>query len=43
MYIIWALIFAALAALLVRVFAPYACGSGIPEVKTVDNFCINNE
>jgi hypothetical protein len=32
MYIVWAVVFAALAALLVRVFAPYACGSGIPEV-----------
>lgn len=32
MYVIWALIFAVLAAMLVRVFAPYACGSGIPEV-----------
>jgi len=31
-YIIWALFFASLAALLVRMFAPYACGSGIPEV-----------
>lgn len=27
-YIIWALIFASLAASLVRMFAPYACGSG---------------
>jgi chloride channel 3/4/5 len=35
MYIVWALIFASLAALLVRVFAPYACGSGIPEIKTI--------
>lgn len=32
-YIAWALLFAALAAGLVRMFAPYACGSGIPEVK----------
>lgn len=32
-YITWALLFAALAAGLVRMFAPYACGSGIPEVK----------
>ena len=32
MYIVWALIFALLAAMLVKVFAPYACGSGIPEV-----------
>lgn len=28
----WALLFAALSASLVRMFAPYACGSGIPEV-----------
>jgi len=34
MYIVWAMIFAALAGMLVRVFAPYACGSGIPEVST---------
>ncbi|XP_069701040.1 H(+)/Cl(-) exchange transporter 5 isoform X5 [Periplaneta americana] len=34
-YIVWALIFAALAAALVRMFAPYACGSGIPEIKTI--------
>lgn len=27
-YIVWALIFAALSASLVRMFAPYACGSG---------------
>lgn len=31
-YIMWALLFALLAASLVRMFAPYACGSGIPEV-----------
>lgn len=34
-YIVWALTFAALAASLVRMFAPYACGSGIPEIKTI--------
>ncbi|XP_077302121.1 chloride channel protein 3 isoform X2 [Arctopsyche grandis] len=34
-YIIWALTFAALSASLVRMFAPYACGSGIPEIKTI--------
>lgn len=34
-YIIWALLFAALSASLVRMFAPYACGSGIPEIKTI--------
>lgn len=32
-YICWALFFASLAAALVRAFAPYACGSGIPEVR----------
>lgn len=32
MYIYWALSFAFLAVCLVKVFAPYACGSGIPEV-----------
>lgn len=32
-YICWALFFASLAAALVRAFAPYACGSGIPEVS----------
>ncbi|XP_050998362.1 H(+)/Cl(-) exchange transporter 4 isoform X3 [Acomys russatus] len=35
MYILWALLFAFLAVSLVRVFAPYACGSGIPEIKTI--------
>ena len=35
MYIVWALIFATLACMLVRVFAPYACGSGIPEVRII--------
>lgn len=30
----WALVFAALSASLVRMFAPYACGSGIPEVSS---------
>uniref|UniRef100_A0A671QT02 Chloride channel protein n=1 Tax=Sinocyclocheilus anshuiensis TaxID=1608454 RepID=A0A671QT02_9TELE len=33
--IIWALLFAFLAVILVRAFAPYACGSGIPEIKTI--------
>lgn len=32
MYVVWAMVFATLAVMLVRVFAPYACGSGIPEV-----------
>uniref|UniRef100_A0A8C2XIP1 Chloride channel protein n=1 Tax=Cyclopterus lumpus TaxID=8103 RepID=A0A8C2XIP1_CYCLU len=35
MYIVWALLFALLAVALVRAFAPYACGSGIPEIKTI--------
>ncbi|XP_054718169.1 LOW QUALITY PROTEIN: H(+)/Cl(-) exchange transporter 5-like [Uloborus diversus] len=35
MYILWSLLFASLAALLVKTFAPYACGSGIPEIKTI--------
>ncbi|XP_018908171.1 H(+)/Cl(-) exchange transporter 5 isoform X3 [Bemisia tabaci] len=34
-FIAWALLFASLAASLVRMFAPYACGSGIPEIKTI--------
>lgn len=34
-YIVWGLLFASLAAALVRSFAPYACGSGIPEIKTI--------
>ena len=38
-YIVWALLFAALAAALVRMFAPYACGSGIPEVSVILNTC----
>ncbi|BFZ15227.1 hypothetical protein BsWGS_18266 [Bradybaena similaris] len=35
MYIMWALLFGFLAATMVRVFAPYACGSGIAEIKTI--------
>uniref|UniRef100_A0A671V4V3 Chloride channel protein n=1 Tax=Sparus aurata TaxID=8175 RepID=A0A671V4V3_SPAAU len=35
MYILWALLFSFLAVILVRAFAPYACGSGIPEIKTI--------
>uniref|UniRef100_A0A8C9T0A0 Chloride channel protein n=1 Tax=Scleropages formosus TaxID=113540 RepID=A0A8C9T0A0_SCLFO len=35
LYVLWALFFAFLAVSLVRVFAPYACGSGIPEIKTI--------
>ncbi|XP_068148620.1 H(+)/Cl(-) exchange transporter 5 [Drosophila tropicalis] len=34
-YVFWALLFASLSASLVRMFAPYACGSGIPEIKTI--------
>ncbi|XP_031639514.1 H(+)/Cl(-) exchange transporter 5 isoform X2 [Contarinia nasturtii] len=34
-YTMWALFFAFLSASLVRMFAPYACGSGIPEIKTI--------
>lgn len=34
-YIMQALLFASLSASLVRMFAPYACGSGIPEIKTI--------
>nr|XP_027200062.1 H(+)/Cl(-) exchange transporter 3-like isoform X2 [Dermatophagoides pteronyssinus] len=34
-YVFWALFFAFLAASFVRTFAPYACGSGIPEIKTI--------
>uniref|UniRef100_A0A8C1TJW8 Chloride channel protein n=1 Tax=Cyprinus carpio TaxID=7962 RepID=A0A8C1TJW8_CYPCA len=35
MYVCWALLFSFLAVSLVRAFAPYACGSGIPEIKTI--------
>ncbi|MEQ2164452.1 H(+)/Cl(-) exchange transporter 5 [Goodea atripinnis] len=35
MYLFWALLFSFLAVTLVRAFAPYACGSGIPEIKTI--------
>ena len=35
MYIAWAILFGLLAGFLVRIFAPYACGSGIPEVGDV--------
>lgn len=34
-YVFWAILFSSLAASLVRMFAPYACGSGIPEIKTI--------
>lgn len=36
LYVLWALLFSFLAVSLVRVFAPYACGSGIPEVRVTD-------
>ncbi|GAU98531.1 hypothetical protein RvY_09664 [Ramazzottius varieornatus] len=35
MFVVWAVIFSWMAATLVRVFAPYASGSGIPEIKTI--------
>lgn len=35
LYVLWSVLFAGLAAMLVRTFAPYACGSGIPEIKTI--------
>lgn len=35
MYILFAVLFSCLAATLVRLYAPYAAGSGIPEVKTI--------
>ena len=34
-YVLWAVSFGALAAVLVRMFAPYASGGGIPEIKTI--------
>lgn len=34
-YIVMSLLFGLLAVTLVRWFAPYACGSGIPEIKTI--------
>ncbi|KAL1427145.1 hypothetical protein MTO96_017655 [Rhipicephalus appendiculatus] len=35
LYVLWSVLFAGLAVMLVRTFAPYACGSGIPEIKTI--------
>ncbi|XP_077869292.1 H(+)/Cl(-) exchange transporter 4-like [Saccoglossus kowalevskii] len=34
-YVLWGFGLATLAVSLVRAFAPYACGSGIPEIKTI--------
>uniref|UniRef100_T1IZ96 Chloride channel protein n=1 Tax=Strigamia maritima TaxID=126957 RepID=T1IZ96_STRMM len=34
-YIVWSMFFASLCVMLVRTFAPYAVGSGIPEIKTI--------
>ncbi|UJR28387.1 hypothetical protein I4U23_009628 [Adineta vaga] len=34
-YVLFGLLFATLCAVLVKTFAPYACGSGVPEVKTI--------
>ncbi|VDP05660.1 unnamed protein product [Heligmosomoides polygyrus] len=34
-YVGWAVVMATLAVVLVKVFAPYACGSGIPEIKCI--------
>lgn len=33
LYVMWSVLFATLAVMLVRTFAPYACGSGIPEAS----------
>ncbi|XP_078450713.1 H(+)/Cl(-) exchange transporter 4-like isoform X1 [Lampetra fluviatilis] len=35
LYVLWAVFLALVAVLLVKMFAPYACGSGIPEIKTI--------
>nr|CDS28445.1 H():Cl() exchange transporter 3 [Hymenolepis microstoma] len=34
-FVLWALAFSTLCVAFVRMFAPYACGSGIPEIKTI--------
>ncbi|GFS45685.1 hypothetical protein TNIN_307361 [Trichonephila inaurata madagascariensis] len=34
-YVLWSLLFSALACSMVKTFAPYACGSGVPEIKTI--------
>ena len=35
LYILTAVLFSSLAGVLIKVFAPYACGSGIPEVGII--------
>lgn len=35
MFVLWGVGLATITVLLVRMFAPYACGSGIPEIKTI--------
>lgn len=35
LYVFWSVLFGSIAATLVHTFAPYACGSGIPEIKTI--------
>ncbi|VDL18585.1 unnamed protein product [Hymenolepis diminuta] len=34
-FVLWAIVFSTLCVAFVRMFAPYACGSGIPEIKTI--------
>lgn len=43
MYIFWSTIFATFAVLLVKVFAPYASGSGIPEVVSFSEFVVSKD
>lgn len=38
LYVAWSLSFGALACTMVKTFAPYACGSGIPEVIMFKQF-----
>ncbi|XP_055932596.1 H(+)/Cl(-) exchange transporter 5-like isoform X3 [Argiope bruennichi] len=35
LYVLWSLLFALLACSMVKTFAPYASGSGVPEIKTI--------
>ena len=42
-YLVIAVFFATLSVVLVRVFAPYACGSGIPEVSVTQNAVVNQD